>query len=310
MRLSNPLLYKETAMIKEIESKPMSGYLMLLINFLLHIFLIAMIVRGVAAAAQPSPENEAALPLIAVGVVGSLVVLFLDKGFFLVNPNQGKVLQLFGTYVGTAKDTGLRYANPFYSKRRVSLRVRNFESGKLKVNELGGSPIEIAAVVVWRVVDTAEAIFEVDDYNEFVKIQSESALRVMTSTFPYESSEDEITLRGSPQEIATALKAQIQDRLEKAGVEVIEARISHLAYAPEIAGAMLRRQQAGAIISARERIVEGAVSMVESALQKLSERNVVELDEERKVAMVSNLLVVLCADHEAQPVINTGTLYT
>jgi len=246
-----------------------------------------------------------------LGIVCIALTIFGAIGLFMVHPNEAKVLQLFGRYVGTSKEPGLRWANPLYSKRAVSLRVRNFESGKLKVNDSSGSPIEIATIVVWRVVDSAEAVFEVDDYEEFVTIQSESALRNLATTYPYEAAVDgEKSLRGDPINIAEALKEEIQARLQEAGVEVIEARISHLAYAPEIASAMLRRQQASAIIAAREQIVAGAVGMVQMALEQLERDAVVELDEERKAAMVSNLLVVLCADNEAQPVVNAGSLYT
>jgi regulator of protease activity HflC (stomatin/prohibitin superfamily) len=238
------------------------------------------------------------------------VAFFCLAGLYVVNPNEGRVLQLFGDYVGTEKNDGLRWSNPFYSKRQVSLRTRNFESAKLKVNDHDGNPIEIGAVVVWRVIDTAEACFEVDDYENYVTVQSEAAIRNLATQYPYDGHTDgELSLRGSTQEVATKLKAEIQDRLEKAGVRVLEARISHLAYAPEIASAMLRRQQAGAIIAARQRIVEGAVGMVEQALDLLQRSHHVRLDEERKAAMVSNLLVVLCADREAQPVVNTGSLY-
>ncbi len=210
---------------------------------------------------------------------------------------------------GTAKQEGLRWANPFYTKKRISLRVRNFESARLKVNDTDGNPIEIAAIVVWRVIDTAEARFVVDDY-ENVKVQTESALRNLATHYPYDAHLDgQLSLRGSTDEVAKRLKTEIQDRLARAGVEAIEARISHLAYAPEIAAAMLRRQQAGAIIAARQRIVEGAVGMVEMALDLLMKSGRVQLDEERKAAMVSNLLVVLCADREAQPVVNAGTIY-
>jgi regulator of protease activity HflC (stomatin/prohibitin superfamily) len=231
-------------------------------------------------------------------------------GFFVVNPNEGRVLLLFGDYRGTVRDAGWRWANPFLTKRRISLRVRNFESGRLKVNDHDGNPIEIAAVVVWRVVDTAEAVFEVDDYQDYVKIQSEAAVRNLATRYPYDTHEEgQTSLRGNTAEVAQDLKREIQERLDKAGVQVIEARLSHLAYAPEIAAAMLRRQQAGAIIAARQRIVEGAVGMVEMALELLARSHMVQLDEERKAAMVSNLLVVLCADREAQPVVNAGTLY-
>ena len=251
------------------------------------------------------------VPGLIVTVLASLVVLICWAGLFMVHPNEAKVMQLFGKYVGTTHDPGLKWANPFFSKSAVSTRIRNFESAKLKVNDSRGSPIEIAAVVVWKVFDTAEALFEVDDYEEFVQIQSESALRNLSTTYPYEPHEGEATaLRSHPAEIATALREEIQDRLEQAGVTVIEARISHLAYAPEIANAMLRRQQASAIISARQQIVRGAVGMVDMALGELREHGVVELDEERKAAMVSNLLVVLCSEESAQPVVNTGSLYT
>jgi SPFH domain / Band 7 family len=251
-----------------------------------------------------------AIPAVAVAVVVFAVVVFLCKGFFQVQPNQGIVMMLFGRYAGTARETGLRWTNPFYAKRAVSLRVRNFESSKLKVNDSDGNPIEIAAVIVWQVVDTAEAVFQVDDYENYVHIQSESALRQMAQSYPYDSHEDDKpSLRSHGDEITAHLRDQIQDRLGKAGVKVMEARISHLAYAQEIAQAMLQRQQAGAIIAARTKIVEGAVSMVEMALNRLSEQNIVELDEERKAAMVSNLLVVLCGERGTQPVLNTGTLY-
>jgi hypothetical protein len=239
------------------------------------------------------------------------ILLFLSKGFFQVQPNQGQVMQLFGRYAGTVRDAGLRWTNPFYAKRPVSLRVRNFESSKLKVNDSDGNPIEIAAVVVWQVVDTAEAVFEVDDYENFVQIQSESALRQMAQSYPYDSHDTgQPSLRSHGDEVNSHIRNEIQSRLGKAGVSVIEARISHLAYAQEIAQAMLQRQQAGAIIAARTRIVEGAVSMVEMALAELGKRGVVELDNERRAAMVSNLLVVLCGDRATQPVVNAGTLYT
>ena len=240
-----------------------------------------------------------------------LTLILMAVGFYLVGPNEGRVLQLFGDYVGTDRQLGLRWANPFYSKTRVSLRVRNFESGQLKVNDLVGNPVEIAAVVVWKVIDTAEAVFEVDDYENYVAVQSEAAIRNMATSYAYDDYEGEtVTLRGSSNEIADILQKEVQDRLGKAGVEVIEARISHLAYAPEIASAMLQRQQASAIVAARHKIVEGAVGMVEEALNKLSEREIVALDDERRAAMVSNLLVVLCSDKAAQPVVNSGSLYS
>lgn len=253
--------------------------------------------------AQDAPMGFGLLFLFVV----SLVAL---TGFFSVNPNESKVLQLFGNYAGTEKSSGLRWANPFLSKRHVSLRARNFETAKLKVNDHDGNPIEIGAIVVWKVVDTAEACFEVENYEHYVTVQSEAAIRDLATQYPYDAHKDgEFSLRGSTQEVATKLKAEIHTRLEKAGVRVLEARISHLAYAPEIASAMLRRQQAGAIIAARQQIVEGAVGMVEQALELLQQSNHIRLDEERKAAMVSNLLVVLCADREAQPVVNTGSLY-
>ncbi|HQZ39880.1 MAG TPA: SPFH domain-containing protein [Vicinamibacterales bacterium] len=250
-------------------------------------------------------------PVLTIAAVAALVVItVLLFGLFMVNPNEGKVLQLFGRYVGTAKVQGLRWANPFLTKKSVSLRIRNFESSRLKVNDLEGNPIEIAAVVVWKVVETAEAMFEVDDYENYVHVQSESAVRNLATSYPYDAhSDEEVSLRGNTSAVAEHLKKEIHERLLKAGVEVVEARISHLAYAPEIAAAMLQRQQAGAIIAARQRIVEGAVGMVEMAIDLLSQKSLLTLDEERKAAMVSNLLVVLCGDRNAQPVINTGTIY-
>ncbi len=240
----------------------------------------------------------------------ALVAAVMLGGFFMVEPNQAAVLSLFGKYIGTAKDQGLRWANPFYSARRISLRTRNFESSKLKVNDLDGNPIEIASVVVWQVVDSAEAVYNVDDYESFVHIQTESAVRAMATSYPYDTHEaDVLSLRGSTAEIAKHLTEEIQERLALAGVHIIEARISHLAYSPEIAQAMLQRQQAGAIIAARTRIVEGAVSMVEMALNELSKRNVVDLDPERRAAMVSNLLVVLCGERGTQPIVNAGSIY-
>ena len=248
------------------------------------------------------------LPLVAIAV--AVASAFLMLGAYMVEPNQAAVLSLFGKYVGTAKENGLRWNNPFLSKKKVSLRVRNFESGKLKVNELDGSPIEIAAVIVWRVVDSAEAVFNVDDYESFVHIQSEAALRAMATSYPYDQHEEgDISLRSHPVEISDRLKEQLDERLTAAGVDVVDARISHLAYAPEIAQAMLQRQQANAVIAARTRIVAGAVGMVEMALAELEKNGTVKLDEERRAAMVSNLLVVLCGDRSTQPIVNTGSLY-
>jgi regulator of protease activity HflC (stomatin/prohibitin superfamily) len=250
------------------------------------------------------------IPSVTGWSIALTVAVLLLAGLFVVNPNEAKVLQFFGSYAGTVKHAGLRWANPLYTKRRISQRIRNFESSHLKVNDNEGNPIEIAAVVVWRVVDTAEAVFEVDDYNNYVKVQTESALRNLATSYTYDAHDDaQMSLRGSTAAVADHLKREIQDRLARAGVEVMEARISHLAYAPEIAHAMLQRQQAGAIIAARQRIVEGAVGMVEMALEMLSRRDIVTLDNERKAAMVSNLLVVLCGDKSTQPVVNTGTIY-
>ena len=248
--------------------------------------------------------------IIAGSVPLAVVSLVLLFGLFVVNPNEARVLQLFGRYTGTVRQQGLRWANPLYSKKRISVRVRNSETERSKVNDTDGNPIEIASVVVWKVVDTAEASFEVDDYVHFVHVQSEAAVRNPAPQYPYDTQADgQLSLRGDSDDIAGQLKTEIQGRLHAAGVEVLEARITHLAYAPEIASAMLQRQQAGAVIDARGRIVEGAVGMVQMALERLSSQGIVELDEERKAAMVSNLLVVLCGDKGTQPVLNTGTLY-
>jgi regulator of protease activity HflC (stomatin/prohibitin superfamily) len=273
------------------------------------IVLILALIGCVWGLVDGAREADAAWRAVGWGL-GLLLTIFLLAGLFVVNPNEGRVLQLFGDYAGTVKAPGLRWANPFYTKKRISLRVRNFESGRLKVNDNEGNPIEIAAVVVWQVVDTAEAVFQVDDYNNYVKVQSEAALRNLATSYTYDSHDDaHVSLRGHTAAVAEHLKKEIQERLLRAGVEVIEARISHLAYAPEIAHAMLQRQQAGAIIAARQRIVEGAVGMVEMALDMLSRRDIVALDDERKAAMVSNLLVVLCGERSTQPIINTGTIY-
>ncbi|MEK9792575.1 MAG: SPFH domain-containing protein [Halieaceae bacterium] len=273
-----------------------SGYPMLVV-------LPVTVVTGIAGAALLSGIAIKILSLLV-----AILALICLAGFYMVAPNEGRVLQLFGQYVGTDRALGLRWANPFYTKQRVSLRIRNFESGQLKVNDSSGNPIEIAAVVVWRVVDTAEAVFEVDDYEDYVAIQSEAAIRNMATSYPYDDHEGQsITLRGSANEIGDILKDEVQERLGKAGVEVLEARISHLAYAPEIASAMLQRQQASAIVAARSKIVEGAVSMVEAALDQLTEREIIELDPQSRASMVSNLLVILCSDRAAQPVVNSGT---
>jgi len=273
--------------------------------FFLFLALFAASIYGIKAGIQNGSPA-----LILGSVLLMLASIFGGAGLFLVNPNETKVLQLFGDYVGSAKEAGLRWANPLYSKKKVSVRTRNFETGKLKVNDRAGNPIEIAAVVVWKVVDTAEALFNVDDYINFVHVQSESALRNLATQFSYVAeNEGEMALSSHTADISGGLKGEIQERLIQAGVEVIESRISHLAYSPEIAAAMLQRQQASAVVAARAKIVEGAVGMVEHALEMLSEKNIVELDAERKAAMVGNLLVVLCGDRHPQPVVNAGSLY-
>ncbi|HAL21762.1 MAG TPA: hypothetical protein DCP40_03395 [Stenotrophomonas sp.] len=267
----------------------------------------ALFVLGVAAKASTGAPN---LLLMLGGLLLVVAAVLVLAGLYTVQPNQAAVLSLFGKYVGTVKDNGLRWNNPFYSKRRVSQRVRNFESGKLKVNELDGSPIEIAAVIVWQVVDASEAVYNVDDYESFVHIQSESALRAMATSYPYDQHEDgQLALRSHASEISQHLKNELAERLADAGVQVLDARISHLAYAAEIAQAMLQRQQANAVIAARTRIVAGAVGMVEMALAELQKNGVVQLDEERKAHMVSNLLTVLCSDRGTQPIVNAGSLY-
>jgi regulator of protease activity HflC (stomatin/prohibitin superfamily) len=269
---------------------------------------VVAVVLAIVAIANGDPDPSPGL------ILGAFILIAVDlvcwRGLIVVNPNTASVVLLFGRYVGTVKQPGLRWVNPLTARRFVSLRVRNFESSKLKVNDHIGNPIEIAAIVVWRVVETAEAMFQVNDYENFVHVQTESAVRTLATTFPYDAHEEgELSLRGSAEQVSQQLRQEIQERLATAGIEVIEARISHLAYAPEIANAMLRRQQATAIIAARQKIVEGAVGMVEMALEQLSAKRVVELDEERKATMVSNLLVVLCSDRDAQPVVNAGTLY-
>jgi hypothetical protein len=288
-------------MIRERERATVPGLLALLTFLAL---------GGLAVWAFVEGAREQSPALLLGACLGEALVILCLCGLFVVNPNEGRVLQLFGDYRGTVKQPGLRWANPFLTKRRISMRIRNFESTRLKVNDTDGNPIEIAAVIVWRVVDSAEAVFEVDSFEDYVKVQSEAAVRTLATHYPYDAHEEgHLSLRGSTQEVAKALRHEIQERLGKAGVEVMEARISHLAYASEIAAAMLRRQQAGAIIAARQKIVEGAVGMVEMALEMLGRSALVTLDEERKAAMVSNLLVVLCADREAQPVVNAGSLY-
>jgi len=288
-------------MIRESAARPSSGMFMLVLIPALLILSVWWLIHGAHQGSTVQVLSAVlAIVLLAIGL----------GGFFVVEPNQSTVLMLFGNYRGSERRPGLWWANPFMTKKRVTLRVRNFESSKLKVNDHDGNPIEIAAVVVWRVVDSAEAIFQVDNYDNFVHVQSEAALRNLATGHPYDAHNDgQMSLRGNTVEVAEQLKAEIQARLEKAGVEVLESRISHLAYAPEIANAMLRRQQASAVIAARTKIVEGAVSMVQMALDELALRSVVTLDEERKAAMVSNLLVVLCSEHETQPIVNAGTLY-
>ena len=288
-------------MIRERENPAIPGLPVLLGGIVLIGGSIYQIIQG---AREPSAAMIIGWTLVLLGV------FLLLAGLFVVNPNEGKVLQFFGSYVGTVKRPGLRWANPLYTKKRISQRIRNFESARLKVNDNEGNPIEIAAVVVWRVVDTAEAVFEVDDYNNYVKVQTESALRNLATSYTYDSHDDvQISLRGHTTTVAEHLKKEIQERLARAGVEVMEARITHLAYAPEIAHAMLQRQQAGAIIAARAMIVDGAVGMVEMALAKLGDKQIVELDDERRATLVGNLLVVLCGQAAPAPVVNTGTLY-
>ncbi|EPR09267.1 SPFH domain-containing protein [Ruminiclostridium papyrosolvens] len=288
--------------MKEIDGKTASGGKILLASFF--ILILSIVIFGVGV-------YNGADVLIVLGIVIFVGYSFILPGFFTIQPNQAMVLILFGKYTGTIKKEGWHWANPFYSKKKISLRSRNINGEKIKVNDEMGNPIEIAAVIVWRVENTAEAIFDVDNYVDYVNVQSESALRHLAGMYPYDNTEDNhtISLRGSTDEVAEALKNELQQRLGKAGVVVEEARLSHLAYAPEIAAAMLQRQQAAAIIAARQKIVEGAVGMVQMALTKLSENEIVELDEERKAAMVSNLLVVLCGEKNTQPVINTGTLH-
>ena len=288
-------------MLREKELKATSGLFVLLTG--LAVMIMSIVGFVAAAGSERAPLAIASALVLFVTIVAMI-------GLFTVSPNEAKVLTLFGRYIGTVRDAGLWFANPFYAKKKISLRVRNFETTKLKVNDNHSNPIEIAAVVVWKVVDSAEALFEVDDYQNFVHTQSESAVRALAQSYPYDAHMvEEVALSTHPAEVAKGLQTAIQDRLDKAGVEVLEARISHLAYAPEIASAMLRRQQANAIIAARKKIVEGAVGMVENALDMISDKSLVLLDEERKAAMVSNLLVVLCSDRDAQPIVNAGTIY-
>ncbi|PZT42555.1 SPFH domain-containing protein [Stenotrophomonas maltophilia] len=293
--------------MKEKSLSSLNGLGTLAVALLVALAGAALFVLGVAAKASVGSPN---LLLMLLGALLVVLGVFTLAGLYTIQPNQAAVLSLFGKYVGTVKDNGLRWNNPFYAKRRVSQRVRNFESGKLKVNELDGSPIEIAAVIVWQVVDASEAVYNVDDYESFVHIQSESALRAMATSYPYDQHEDgQLALRSHASEISQHLKNELAERLADAGVQVIDARISHLAYAAEIAQAMLQRQQANAVIAARTRIVAGAVGMVEMALAELQKNGVVQLDEERKAHMVSNLLIVLCSDRGTQPIVNAGSLY-
>jgi len=288
-------------MFLEKKARGASGWLMLVVLLFLLLVCVYFLFQG--ARAKSAGE-------VVFWVLSLAFVVINLTGFTVVNPNEAVVALLFGDYVGSLKEAGFWWLNPFVTKKRASLRIRNFETAKLKVNDHDGNPVEIAAVVVWQVVETAEAMFNVDDYEHFVHVQSEAAVRNLATTHPYDAHvEGEMSLRGHTNEIAGEMRKEIQARLEKAGVSVVEARISHLAYAPEIANAMLRRQQASAIIAARQKIVEGAVGMVEMALEQLATKNVVALDEERKAAMVSNLLVVLCSDRDAQPIVNTGTIY-
>ncbi len=288
-------------MVREQVRRPASGFLMLIV-FLAGLALVGWFFVGQLQTQSP--------PGLIVSVVLLLLLMLIPSGLIVIQPNEAKVLVLFGKYHGSVKEAGFWYVNPFATKRRITLRVRNFETARLKVNDAHSNPIEVAAIVVWRVVETAEALFEVDDYENYVKVQSESAVRAMASSYPYDShTPNEPALSTHADEVAENLMRQLSERLAKAGVEVKEARLSHLAYSPEIAQAMLQRQQAGAIIAARSRIVEGAVGMVENALELLAQKQILHLDDERRAAMVSNLLVVLCGERGTQPVLNTGTLY-
>jgi len=296
--------------MRERLKRSLSGGLMLLLLLALLLVVTPALV-GAGATHVATWSRVDAFGLIGLGVAVGLLALLGLAGLYIVNPNEARVLQLFGRYVGTVRDEGLRWSNPFFTKRELSLRVRSFESAHIKVNDIEGNPIEIGAIVVWRVTDSAKACFAVDQYVGFVQVQAEAAVRNLATHHPYDAHDDHtMSLRGHTDAIAEQLKKEVQGKVVDAGVEVVEARIAHLAYAPEIAQAMLQRQQAGAIIAARQRIVEGAVGMVELALARLAERNVVELDTERKAAMVSNLLVVLCGERGTQPVVNAGSLYT
>jgi regulator of protease activity HflC (stomatin/prohibitin superfamily) len=287
-------------MTRELVRTPASGGLMLVLG---------IVVLGSSLAALIGGAQDDAPGAVLLGIAGILSALFVFGGLFITQPNQAAALTFFGKYVGSVKTNGFWWVNPFTVRKRISLRARNLNGQRLKVNDKMGNPIEIAAVVVWEVNNTAEALFDVDAYEEYVTVQSESAVRHLAQSYPYDSEDHESSLRGDIETVSHVLEKELQERLGRAGVRVIEARLSHLAYAPEIAGAMLQRQQAAAIIAARARIVEGAVGMVESALHRLAEKRVVELDDERKAQMVSNLLVVLCGQHEPHPIVNAGTLY-
>jgi len=299
-------------MHREIEVRVRSGWLMLFLNIVVYVAAIALVVGAVHSIAKTNELSRQALWMLVAEPFVVLAGVLMSIGFFILQPNVAGVLLLFGKYVGTVKSEGFWWANPFYTKKKISLRVRNLNSEKIKVNDHAGNPIEIAAIVVWKVEDAFAACFEVDDYGSYVTIQSESAIRHLASAYAYDSWEEghAVSLRGNIDEVSKALEKELQERLEKAGVKILEARLSHLAYAPEIAEAMLRRQQAGAVVAARRIIVENAVGMVRMALEHLRADNVVDLDEERKATMVSNLLVVLCSEHHAQPVVNAGTLYS
>lgn len=294
-------------MVTEISKPQKNGWVMFFILIVALLGFIALFITGVIA--EDASEGDGIIQIM-LSVFFIVVTIVLLSGLFIVEPNEAVVLLLFGKYQGTEKTSGFRWANPFYTKKKISQRSRNFDSQKLKVNDKNGNPIEISAVIVWKVRDTVQAVFDVDNYTDYVHIQTESAVRHLATSYSYDNAEGEtISLRSSIDEVSEALKVEIQDRVKAAGVLIEEARINHLAYAQEIAQAMLRRQQAEAIIAARQKIVEGAVSMVDMALTKLREQGVIELDEERKAVMVSNLMVVLCSDRETQPIINTGTLY-
>lgn len=292
-------------MTLEKEVRAASGWLMVFVE----IALLALGIWLLVSAVQLGEHDPGFASRMIAFVATTIVFGVAMGGFFVVEPNGSRVLLLFGAYKGTVKKDGFHWTNPFMTKRKLSLRVRTLNGERLKVNDLAGNPVEIAAIVVWQVKDTYEASFEVDDYEQYVALQSETAVRHSASSYPYDDEDETISLRRNTEEVSMHLRDELNQRLQRAGVEVLEARLSHLAYAPEIAGAMLRRQQAAAIISARQRIVDGAVGMVEMALKRIEDEGVVKLDEERQAAMVSNLMVVLCSEHNVQPVVNTGTLY-